>query len=1172
MEAFPTNYVRHNLPLTVLSGLGSLDLQLGQDPEYLSYPLLREKGVKIGSELPPVTTPTANELLKEFIRLDGSDAPWNSRLDEGGSSMRLSVKAIGRLKIEINNIKRAFTASGYKTRFVVVLFSEKSILNAEIDERLTIIRRATGLDAKNSLFFVPPNSSTVELRAFVENLITTLQPLCIEYYRELTKKTRRKKNRASIPPPTAPSVMGTSQTLSGQGWNIRYDFKLGVLSEFRQEMESAKYHFEAAYDGLLGPDVIETIVTWDPRWNEARLLADVLAIRIIRALLWNGESTSAVRVWRAHIHRVQDLMDRRGKGSTNYGWEAWVARWDTIMAQLIQRTGVMSLVGSRDLKNNEPPLMISRAIYMLPEKTIPVGTRLFPWDLLHHPGYWLNEARKHTQARRDLAEDISDDDRVPPDYSVASRLPSKSYAYDTYLCSEPYNEVASSSDGGVDYLTLILNFLSLAVEEFQQRDQFRAVQGLRLDLAREYMRGEQWNDALSVLKPLWRDMTWRKEGWWIMVEETCWAIQDCARHVNDGGTFLATEWELLSDVFSSKPDRPYNLMECLNELKPMTIKPTVTLNDEEVTSFLSAAYAFEDIEGNVSKPLASQLAISSRAVEGSAPISFSEIKLSFEGSLRTIVLSNQAASNVVGTEVKDGFQLAGIDLSEATFDEAVPNCATSGTSTPSMRGVADLTIAPGQVKILNFVTIFREAGDVRLVSVAFSIKQDLFQMEYIQNIKDSESSATWWNKGRYGPTKKRLGRSKASAVKILPRLPRMQIAPLPEMKDQFYTDEKVAIGFEVVNEEDEVVEAALETRLLSHSDAVPELIWDTEAYEGFDVPDASFPKGTRLPGHAIGVLVPQKAKKEIIAFSAKSDPTDYILEIRLLYQLHSDLNTPLSKTLTINIAIVSPFEANYDFFPRLLIDKWPSYFRFEDDQPYFNLVESPNGTEPKPNGIPQQWGLAAKVASFATERLIIEGMSVTTLGIIGAAKCSISQDHPDNSEPMDIAPNGLIERSFLLNVQTLTPEDRRSAAVDLMLQVRWRRAGIDSKVNISSLSVPRLLVPIEPRVLVSARRSASISSLILLDYTLENPSMHILTFNVSMEVSEDFAFSGPKLSSLQLVPLSRHTIHFILLPAVKGQYIRPLLHVTDRYFNKTLRITATEGIKTDKKGILVWVD
>jgi solute carrier family 25 protein 38 len=75
-----------------------------------------------------------------------------------------------------------------------------------------------------------------------------------------------------------------------------------------------------------------------------------------------------------------------------------------------------------------------------------------------------------------------------------------------------------------------------------------------------------------------------------------------------------------------------------------------------------------------------------------------------------------------------------------------------------------------------------------------------------------------------------------------------------------------------------------------------------------------------------------------------------------------------------------------------------------------------------------------------------------------------------------------------------------------------------------------------------------------------------------MEPSEDFAFSGPKYKTLQLLPLSRQTVRYNLIPSVWGEWIAPQLIVMDQYFNKRLRVSATEGMRSEKKGgVLVWV-
>ena len=462
------------------------------------------------------------------------------------SDPNLSSVHDNHLKANVNQIKGILASAAYRTRFVVVLCSEKSILEADVDGRLANIRRATGLDSKSSLFFFPPNLSAVETRAFVGTVLAALQPACVEYYREISKHARRKRNRGTVPPPTVPPTSGTSQTLSNQGWNVRYEFKLAVLAEFRQEMDAAGRSYEAAYEGLMSQDVIESIASWSPRFNEARLLADIMAIRILRCLLWNGQTTSAVQSWENHKARVQYLVDRRGKGSANYGWKAWEARWYQVMAEVISMADlpVFAVPEPNRMAANEVTRLIE--IYAAPERTIPVGERIPPWQLLHHEGYWLNQSTKRTMVRRKLAAAIPEEDRMSPVQSSASHIASKFDLFDTYLCPEPYLESPLPGHEGFDHSAMILKMSESSKDQFLKRRQRRAVEQMKLQIAREYMSRAAWEDALRVSKELWSSLSWRQAGWWNLVEELGWAIRECACHVGDGGSIVSVDFELLN--------------------------------------------------------------------------------------------------------------------------------------------------------------------------------------------------------------------------------------------------------------------------------------------------------------------------------------------------------------------------------------------------------------------------------------------------------------------------------------------------------------------------------------------------------------------------------------------------------------------------------------------------
>jgi trafficking protein particle complex subunit 11 len=447
-----------------------------------------------------------------------------------------------RLKNEINSIKSALQTSTYKSRLAVLLVGDGTILQtSDIEERITNIKRATGLDPKHSLFFMPFEASRSDVAALIRTMLDTLQPQAVEHYRDLTKHARRKKGRGTIPPPTVPPTRGTSQTLSSQAWSVRYDFKMGVFAEFRQEMDAAGRHYGFALDTLLGSDgIFETMANWSPRWDETRLLADAIALRSLRCMLWNNQPTSAVQAWWLYRERIHSVLDRKGKGSSNYGWEAWESRWAKAMAEIVQRADlpIFSIRSREELEANPT--------FAPPEKSFPIGERLPPWSHLHHPGYWLGLSAKHATQRRKFAEEIPDEDRAPPAEVPASQVAQRYRTYDTYLVPEPHLEYPLSRSDGVDHCAEIIELLNRGVSQFFPRGQQRYTDYLNWRIAKELIHSKRYTEAVGVLQPVWESMSWRIDGWTNVAAEIIWTLNEAAHSAEDAENIVMTEWELLS--------------------------------------------------------------------------------------------------------------------------------------------------------------------------------------------------------------------------------------------------------------------------------------------------------------------------------------------------------------------------------------------------------------------------------------------------------------------------------------------------------------------------------------------------------------------------------------------------------------------------------------------------
>lgn len=449
-----------------------------------------------------------------------------------------------RIKSDINSTKDTLLRSGYKSRYAAVLIADRALADApELEDRVAGIRRATALDQKTGLFFLPSAAARDQLSEFVLSVVTTLQPVCVDYYRDLTKHARRKKGRGFLPSSSA--ARGTSQTLTTNGWNIRYDFKLAVFAEFRQEMDVAQRHYESALEELFGPEgSLETTPSWSPRWNDYRLLCDIIAFRILRCQLWRGMTSSASESWCNYKSRVKDLVDRRGKGTDGYGWAAWEARWAKMMAQLVEMAD-LPIFRAIDLSESRDDTHVSMvATYAPPEKAYSAMDRMPPFHCLHHPGYWWRLVSKHVLSRRRKAEAISSEDRTPSDHVSVAEATSRAMSYDNYLVPPPHEEAPVFGHATNDYLLDLRSQTERAESEFSSRGQYRAVQLVRLDYARELVQAERYGEALDILRPVWNEMTWRREGWYDSIRDVLQLLRRCASELGDHKVVFESSWEM----------------------------------------------------------------------------------------------------------------------------------------------------------------------------------------------------------------------------------------------------------------------------------------------------------------------------------------------------------------------------------------------------------------------------------------------------------------------------------------------------------------------------------------------------------------------------------------------------------------------------------------------------
>lgn len=946
-----------------------------------------------------------------------------------------------------------------------------------------------------------------------------------------TTHSRRKKARGG------PTASTGAHALSTPGWNVRYEVKQGVFAEYRQEMDVAERHFSQAIEELfVSEGVLEATPSWSPRWGEARLLCDVLAYRTLRCQLFSRLTTGAAVSWVNYRARVKDLIDRRGIGSQTYGFDAWESRWAEIMAQLIQHTALPAfqpLAKQTQADATELPRLLAYAPWEKAE-------RLPPFHQLHHPGYWKLLAFRSAQLRFAKAREIPMEDRTPPGQSPASVVAHRSKNYDVYLVPEPDQEYPLPGTRGYGHIADMRRLANEAALEFTTRGQARSAAHVKLELAHELAQALDYAQALDVVLPLWEDASWRREDWDDPFSSMLNLVHECADHANNAEVHLASAWELLCVERRPAAMSDHELLDYVGRHQPSPGKVVVNFENMQRLSPVSASFAFVDKDTHIGELVECQLTLGSQASKDSSPVTLSRVQVVLSDSKTIVINHNPSASPILDIETL-------LDLS-----------GTTPADGDTLSVEADLALRPRQKRIYSFFPMFRDAAVVRLEEVLLVLEDDRFCLEHKYTDDDLLRTLSVYTVHGNLLEQRLLSHLDTTAVTVLPKPPKMRVS-LHGLSKRYYANERIHLEFEAVNEEPETVHATAALHILGNGDAALNVEWDSERASQDDL--------------TLGNIAAAASYKTGLTVVAPAEPCTFILEVQASYTLESDSGTPLTKTLTADMEVIVALDAKYNLSPLLQPGPWPSYFdtRITRDE--------------EPEGIPQRWLLGSRVRSLAPDKIVIHAITLAMDSVADDTACTISDQALPEQQTLEPEQSTAIDFEFVTRKSSL--DDRRPANLEFSLVVTWCRAGDNAGIT-TKMEVPRLALPSsEPRVLCTYDGAAHDGHDGVIHYYLENPSTHFLTFALTMEASESFAFSGPKYRTLSLAPLSRLCVDYDVslhdqepmkgkADDTEGRWIWPVLQVLDLYYSKNLRVhSGGARVKVDEKrglGIMVAED
>lgn len=96
MESYPADYVVHNLPLVLLSGLEPDKAETPTGEATQEY--LAEGGFRVRAELAPLRHPQIKDLRAALLSYDGSNAPWRVQpADKTEQAHAFKIRSVGRV-------------------------------------------------------------------------------------------------------------------------------------------------------------------------------------------------------------------------------------------------------------------------------------------------------------------------------------------------------------------------------------------------------------------------------------------------------------------------------------------------------------------------------------------------------------------------------------------------------------------------------------------------------------------------------------------------------------------------------------------------------------------------------------------------------------------------------------------------------------------------------------------------------------------------------------------------------------------------------------------------------------------------------------------------------------------------------------------------------------------
>ncbi|KAI8374513.1 Gryzun, putative trafficking through golgi-domain-containing protein [Radiomyces spectabilis] len=1003
---------------------------------------------------------------------------------------------------KINDRRKYFQDKGVKFS-AVILLDAKQTEDGAVEERLSMIKKQSGLDSKYS-FFTVASGPQQEIEAFVKDLYRSSYDAALHFYANRIKKIRKK--RAKLPSTanaSRPSMIDLGNTepqpLPVQGWLFRsYENAYTILAEILAPVSSASL-------GLVHLPV------HSKRWYEARVLVDSLNIKICRFYLALNDSASAVAQLNGHLHMFQTYAMKWSMGDQSFEYWEWLSKQYRIFADVVddatQHGFKIPLSTAYTSSNTGSSMGIGSPLLGNAAGNLSGGSNLSgcnPAAILQHPGFYYHLAAMCCAERRRRFIELERATLAKASANAGSA--SETEAGPTGL------EQLLAQERQVNHSGLTIELLTKSYEQFKRHRNGRMTLYLAAEIAGTYYETGKFEMALKFFERIGK--TYRKENWHMVLTSILrWSLR-CAKELQSWDRTIECLIELLSGKLpmtdQKRQDIQQELMDIIHKQEPIEHSPMV-INMDQINTFVHCSVQFQSQTNFVDTAVPFQITLTTDKTSPPLPFRFSAMRIIFNDAQYNMILRD--------TNTEEGHQK--MELIDCT--DGLTTVAEGDHSGWQTKDV-DLGITSHQKKVIQAAIFPKECGQIKMVGIYLDLISAHWNiaLHYPLDTKVVEneppSRRKWLEESKVGdnPKFKLLGgRGELHEVRIMQKPPRIDIKAAhhtPALLNEHY---KVCVA--ITNRESESILGKLSVTMKNIEGAV------NGDFVSFDDGSAEMKQG--MSELDLGTIASGETVTKEIYLHGDEVSGSRLVTMTVGYTMSSTgkSNPLIEKTELVRIPFVAPFDTKFELC---------------------TLSEKPSHATSPVLDKAERWLVIAAIKCCSAWDLEIQDIQLEFLTV----------DHPnvqtkllsgvEGFHPQQWKTGHVYNADYLFRLVTDDLTEPQPPIPIGSIAIYWRRHGEKQQYAKTLIPLPTIQSQ-QPSLVVMADVPAEIyvGEPFTLTYTVDNPTVHLAEYTASMELSEAFVFSGYKQLKSRVLPLSRCSYDFTCYPLIAGKVKLPRLKV-----------------------------